>query len=108
MYSSIEITEIIGSVYVEGRAINSISIAEVRNIMSHVKEADPFISVRLSGSGMKRALTLANQDAESKPQTFIVSNDDKIRTRFVREYYRLDSYTRSVISQVIKDFFKDE
>ena len=108
MYNSIEITEIIGSVYVEGHSMNSISITEVRSIMSRVKDADPFISVRLSGHGIKKALILANQTATSKPQSIIIPNDDKIHSRFIREYYKLDSYTRAIVSKIINDFFKNE
>lgn len=107
MYRLLEITEIIGSVYVEGHQINSISISEIGDIMSKVKEKNQFISVGLSRKAMHRALSLADQTPSPKLEMIKIPEDSEIHTRFIREYYRLDSDTRSVLSEIIKEFIHD-
>lgn len=107
MYRSLEITEIIGSVYVVGHQIDSISITEIRSIMSKVSEKNQFISLNSSCRAMNRALSLANQDESPKIRTINIPQDDKIHLRFIREYYKLDLETRSIITSIIKEFIHD-
>lgn len=107
MYQSIEITEIIGSVYVEGGTIDSISITEIRNIMEEVSKKNQFISLKLSRKAMHRALSLADQTPSPKLEMIKIPKNSEIHTRFIREYYRLDSDTRSILSEIIKEFIHD-
>lgn len=107
MYQSLEITEIIGSVYVEGHQMDSILITEIGNIMSKIKEENQFISVRMSRQAMNRALSLADQDTSLRMEIINIPKDNKIHSRFVREYYKLDLNTRSIVSQIIKEFIRD-
>lgn len=107
MYKTIEITEIIGSIYAEGYHIDSISISEIRTIMKKVSETDQFISVRLSLQATNRALALANQTSSLGKSTIMLPKDSKIHSRFMREFYKLDLDTRSIVSLVIREFFQD-
>lgn len=84
MYKTIEITEIIGSVYVEGYKIDSISISNFRAIMNRVSETDQFISVRLSLQATNRALALANQNTVSGMSIIKLSKNSQIQNRFIR------------------------
>ena len=107
MYKTIEITEIIGSVYVEGYKIDSISISNFRAIMNRVSETDQFISVRLSLQATNRALALANQNTVSGMSIIKLSKNSQIQNRFIREFYNLDFDTRSILSRIIREFIQD-
>lgn len=107
MYRLLEITEIIGSVYVEGHQINSISISEIEDIMSKVKEKNQIISVGLSRKALDRALSLAGQTSSAEFEMIEIPEDSEIHTRFIREYYKLDLDTRSILSKIIKEFIQD-
>lgn len=107
MYKTIEITEIIGSVYVEGYKIDSISISKFRAIMNRVSEIDQFISVRLSLQATNRALALANQNTVSGMSIIKLSKNSQIQNRFIREFYKLDFDTRSILSRIIREFIQD-
>lgn len=109
MSRSLEITEIIGSIYVERHAMDSISIVEVKNIMSKINETNQFISIRLSHQALHRALSLARQDTSSKTgiEKITIPKDSNVHSQFIREYYKLDSDTRIVVSKIVKKFISD-
>lgn len=107
MYRRVEITEIIGSVCVEDHQVDSIAMSEIENVMSKVREEDQFVSVRLSRKAMERALTLTGQVASPKVEKIVIPKDSETHTRFIREYYRLDFGTRSILSKIVKEFIHD-
>ena len=107
MYKALEITEIIGSFYVKGKQNISITISEVRNIMSRVNETDPFIVLRLSRQAMNRVFVLAEQEITPCLESIEIPENNSIRSRFIREYYRLDYDTRSVLSQIVDEFIRN-
>lgn len=59
MYKVLEVTGIIGAIYIEGKQNISISIDEIKSIMLKVNEKDPFISTRISRRSLIRVLELA-------------------------------------------------
>lgn len=107
MHRIVEITEIIGSVCVEGHQIDSIPISEIENVMLKVREENQFVSVRLSRKAMDRALSLAGQTASPKLEKIMIPKDSETHIRFIREYYRLDLDTRSILSKIVKEFIHD-
>lgn len=107
MYKTVEVAGIIGSVYVAGHEINSISIAEVKGIMDKVNKTDQFISPNLSRQAVLKALTMANQNIASGMKAISIPPNKAIHLRFIREYYKLDSDTRAIVSQVIKEYIKN-
>lgn len=103
MYKIVEVAEIIGSIYVAKHNINSISIVKVKGIMTEINKKDQFISSNLSRQAVLRALTMANQDIASRTEAITIPSDKAIHLRFIREYYKLDFSTRTIVSQVIKE-----
>lgn len=109
MYKEVKVTGVIGAFCAEGRYEVKITIGEIKNIMSKVNEKDKFISTQLSRKGIIQAFKLVDSEI---PQTFNTSiqipKDISIQSRFIREYYKMDFATRSVLSQIIKDFKNGE
>lgn len=103
MYKTLEITEIIGAYYVEGWSEISITIAEVKNIMTKVKESDRFISTPLSRKTIFRMFELADMEKDLTKNKISIPYRRQTKSRFVREYYKMDIATRTILSQIIKE-----
>lgn len=104
MYKVLEVTGIIGAIYADGKQNITISINEIKSIMSKVNEKDPFISTRLSRRGLIRVLELADLKEFHNIKEISIPQGDLTQSRFIREYYKLDYATRTIISEIIKEF----
>lgn len=107
MYKTLEISEVIGTVYAEDIHTEPITISQVKSIMKKVNEYDQFITTILSRSTIEHAVTLSGEtESQIEKGFYIVQDKPEIRSNFMREYWGMDDDTREVISKVIKEFFK--
>ena len=104
MYKTIEIKDIIGSFCDIMSYQLSIDMNDVRKVMSIVNEEDDFITTVFTHKAICRVNELLGIDVDDNSN--LISPDETIRNEFIREYYRVDSSTRTIVSEVIREYIK--
>lgn len=103
MYKVVEISGIIGSYYVEGIERNEFRYSDLETIVERIYEEDEFVSVCISRKSVNRVLELSNAQKVENTRVFSIPLDEQVRNRFQRDYYKMDSETRKLISKIIKE-----
>lgn len=104
MYKTIEIKDIIGSFCDIMSCQIRVDMNDVREVMKKVNEEDNFITTVFTHKAICRVNELLGIDVDEESN--LISPDDTIRNEFIREYYRVDSSTRSIVSEVIREYIK--
>ncbi len=104
MYKTIEIKDIIGSFCDIMSCQIRVDMNDVREVMKKVNEEDNFITTVFTHKAICRVNELLGIDVDDESN--LISSDDTIRNEFIREYYRVDSSTRSIVSEVIREYIK--
>ena len=104
MYKTIEIKDIIGSFCDIMSCQIRVDMNDVREVMKKVNEEDNFITTVFTHKAICRVNELLGIDVDD--ESYLISPDDTIRNEFIREYYRVDSSTRSIVSEVIREYIK--
>lgn len=99
MYKTIEIKDIIGLICIKFPQKREIKIQDIRQLMNEVREADDFITTSYSRDAILHVEEILNQKIDATSN--LIPQDERIRRNFCREYYRVDSVTRSVVVNVI-------
>lgn len=103
MYKTIEIKDIIGS-FCDLMSYQFIDMNDVRKVMRKVNEEDDFITTVFTHKAICRVNELLDIDVDDNSN--LISPDETIRNEFIREYYRVDSSTRTIVSEVIREYIK--
>ena len=104
MYKTIEIKDLIGSFCDIMSCQIRVDMNDVREVMKKVNEEDNFITTVFTHKAICRVNELLGIDVDDESN--LISSDDTIRNEFIREYYRVDSSTRSIVSEVIREYIK--
>ena len=100
MYKVIEVPELIGSICIEKEEDFTISIDNIKSIMSEVRTRDQFVSTRLTNRSIMHANQLVGNEVAST--SFSIPSSDRVRNEFIREFYRMDLETRDLLKEIIK------
>ena len=100
MYKVIEVSELIGSICIEKEEEFTISIDNIKSIMSEVRARDQFVSTRLTNRSIMHANQLVGNEVAST--SFSIPSSDRVRNEFIREFYRMDLETRDLLKEIIK------
>ena len=100
MYKVIEVSELIGSICIEKEEEFTISIDNIKSIMSEVRTRDQFVSTRLTNRSIMHANQLVGNEVVST--SFSIPSSDRVRNEFIREFYRMDLETRDLLKEIIK------
>ncbi|WP_297220885.1 hypothetical protein [uncultured Prevotella sp.] len=106
MYKTIEIKDIIGSFCDIMSCQLCIDMSDVREVMKIVTEEDNFITTVFTHKAICRVNELMGKDVDDSSN--LISSDEAIRNEFIREYYRVDTSTRTIVSEVIRKYIVDE
>ena len=104
MYKTIEIKDIIGSFCDIMSCQLRVDMNDVRKVMKIVNEEDDFITTVFTHKAICRVNELLGIDVDDKCN--LISPDETVRNEFIREYYRVDSSTRTIVSEVIREYIK--
>lgn len=104
MYKTIEIKDIIGLICIKFPHKREFKMQDIRRLMNEVREADDFITTRYSRDAILHVEEILNQEIDEASN--LIPQDETIRRNFSREYYRVDSVTRSVVVNVINKSFE--
>ena len=105
MYKVIEVPELIGSICIEKEEEFTISIDNIKSIMSEVRTRDQFVSTRLTNRSIMHANQLVGNEVFTT--SISVPSSDKVRNEFIREFYRMDLETRDLLKEIIKLYKTD-
>lgn len=105
MYKVIEVSELIGSICIEKDEEFTITIDNIKNIMSDVRARDQFVSTRLTNRSIMHANHLVGNEVVST--SFSIPSSDRVRNEFIREFYRMDLETRDLLKEIIKLHMSD-
>ena len=100
MYKVIEVQELIGSICIKKEEEFTISIDNIKSIMSEVRARDQFVSTRLTNRSIMHANQLVGNEVAST--SFSIPSSDRVRNEFIREFYRMDLETRDLLKEIIK------
>ena len=104
MYKTIEIKDIIGSFCDIMSCQLRVDMNDVRKVMKIVNEEDDFITTVFTHKAICRVNELLGIDVDDKCN--LISPDETVRNEFIRDYYRVDSSTRTIVSEVIREYIK--
>ena len=105
MYKVIEVPELIGSICIEKEEEFTISIDNIKSIMSEVRTRDQFVSTRLTNRSIMHANQLVGNEVFTT--SISVPSSDKVRNEFIREFFRMDLETRDLLKEIIKLHMSD-
>lgn len=103
MYKTIEIKDIIGYVCINMSTRQRIDMGDIRRVMKKVNDEDEFINTVFSRKALLRVSDLLGKDIDE--QSNLLPSTESVRIEFVREYYRVDTATRSTIKKVMAEYF---
>lgn len=104
MYKTIEIKNVIGYVCMESCGVSEMYMRDVREVMKQVNEEDDFITTVFSRKAISHVADILGMEIDD--MTNLLPSSRSKRSDFIREYYRVDADTRSVMADVIKKHFK--
>lgn len=85
-------------------AMQKIYMSDIRCVMKKVNDEDDFINTIFSRKALLRVSDLLGKDINE--QSNLLPSTESVRIEFVREYYRVDTATRSIIKKVMTEYFQ--
>lgn len=105
MYKKIEVSEIIGSVYVSGSTRDLFEYSDIIKVVELINKNNSLITAQITRSSIIHVADLSEKKSKEFEKNLSIPSHENIRNRFRREFYGMDLQTRELLLNVVKDIF---
>lgn len=99
MYKSIEISDIIGFLFCAKWKEKAIHLDTIEKVQEEILILDQFIRIEGTAKSIKNYCLLVESNEKPKDHIIELPQDEGVRSRFERKFYRLDIQTRSTVQK---------